>query len=356
MPALARQFDHLADALNLPQGVVLVIAAGLAALAVGTIIRLIVTRRMERAKAQSLRLRARSWWVVFGMVAGAIIIGPAAVMALMAAASLLAIREFASLALDRPARAQLMAWAWVIVPGQYALVYLGWSAAALAMIPVGAVLAMTVVFTLTSRAEPPERNAARRPAGAAATDFTGDAGRATWAMILLVYFISHAPMLLTMGPAADEYEGLGLLVYLLLLTECNDIAQAIWGRAVGRRQVVPAVSPGKTWEGLIGGVATTALLAVALAPLLTPWAPSAPQATGGPPWWALPALIGLILAPAGFLGDIAMSAVKREAHVKESGNLLPGQGGMLDRIDSLTFTAPVFFSLLQLAEWPGRAP
>ena len=132
----------------------------------------------------------------------------------------------------------------------------------------------------------------------------------------------------------------------MLLTESNDIAQALWGRQLGRHKVTPQVSPHKTWEGLLLGISTTVLLAIALAPLLTPLhaGPSRESLRvelGFPVVWS--ALAGVAIAVSGFFGDITMSAVKRDVGIKDSSSLLPGQGGMLDRIDSLTFTAPVFF-------------
>ena len=365
MAALSRQIDRLADLVNLPTGVLIVVLAALAALGVGTLVRLGATSRLPRDKGRALRLRLRSWWILFLVLAAAVIIGPAAVIALFLAASLLALREFNTIAragAGAPVRPAPPQWAWIFAPAQYALIYLGLGAAALAFIPVGAVLALTVIATLAPRsaAGVPRAGGATPDTGAALAPrgFLRAAGAATWSAMLLIYFVSHAPMLLTAPPAPglDLAGGLGLLVYLMILTETNDISQALWGRRFGRRKVVPRISPGKTWEGLLGGGLTTVVLAIALAPLLTPWAPAPPDpdATGVAPagllvWWLWPAVVGLILCPAGFLGDIAMSALKREAGVKDSGDLLPGQGGMLDRIDSLTFTAPVFYYLMLAA-------
>ena len=107
------------------------------------------------------------------------------------------------------------------------------------------------------------------------------------------------------------------------------------------------VSPHKTWQGFVLGVLTTIGVAVAvLAPWLTPLAdwPRTVVAASLPRVPYLPAAVaGLLIAVAGFFGDITMSALKRDAGVKDSSHLLPGQGGILDRIDSLTFAAPVFF-------------
>ena len=100
---------------------------------------------------------------------------------------------------------------------------------------------------------------------------------------------------------------------------------------LGKRKVIPKVSPNKTWEGSIGGVSTTTVLAVLLAPILTPFS------------WQVALLAGLLIGLAGFIGDVTISALKRDIGVKDSGSMLPGHGGILDRIDSLTYSAPLFF-------------
>jgi phosphatidate cytidylyltransferase len=122
-----------------------------------------------------------------------------------------------------------------------------------------------------------------------------------------------------------------MLFYIVFLTSLNDVAQYTWGKCCGRRQVTPTVSPRKTWEGLLGGVATTTLLGWLAGPWLTPLAGLA--AAGA----------GLLIGIGGFAGDVVMSAIKRDAGVKDFGTALPGHGGVLDRLDSLLFTAPLFF-------------
>jgi phosphatidate cytidylyltransferase len=109
---------------------------------------------------------------------------------------------------------------------------------------------------------------------------------------------------------------------------------------LSRHKVTPNVSPKKTWEGLIGGIATTTLVAALVGPYLTPmdfrWS----------------ALAGLILGIAGFLGDITMSAWKRDLGVKDTGGLIPGHGGILDRVDSLTYAAPAFVHFVRCFFYP----
>jgi len=125
------------------------------------------------------------------------------------------------------------------------------------------------------------------------------------------------------------------MLFLVVLTELNDVAQYVWGRLFGRMRVVPTVSPNKTAAGLIGGVATTMLLATLLAPLLTPLR------------FPYSLAAGLLIGMGGFVGDVVISAIKRDIGIKDSGTLLPGHGGILDRIDSLTYTAPLFFHFVR---------
>jgi phosphatidate cytidylyltransferase len=176
--------------------------------------------------------------------------------------------------------------------------------------------------------------------------FLETAGITFVGLMLIVFLLSHAVLLLALKDSANPVAGgVGLFLYLVVLTEGNDIAQALWGRQLGRHKITPRVSPGKTWEGFLLGAATTVALACLLAPYLTPYA-ATPYFVAGVelnvPY--LPALAtGAMIAVGGFLGDITMSAAKRDAGVKDTGTLLPGQGGVLDRVDSLMFTAPLFF-------------
>jgi CDP-diglyceride synthetase len=153
----------------------------------------------------------------------------------------------------------------------------------------------------------------------------------TWGRLAFLDHSHVAFLLVLPGSVNPRGGGPGLVLYLLLLTEFNDVAQYIWGRTLGRHKVIPKVSPNKTVEGFLGGVATTLLLAWLLAPRLTPLTPGESI------------LAGVIIGVGGFVGDVVISALKRDLGIKDSGALLPGHGGVLDRIDSLLYTAPLFF-------------
>ena len=135
-----------------------------------------------------------------------------------------------------------------------------------------------------------------------------------------------------------------LLISIMALAWVADTAAYFAGRAFGRRKLAPSISPGKTWEGVAGAVAATGLYAAANLywdnPLLT-----------GVPWWAAMLTVGVLLTATGIVGDLFESAMKRSAGLKDSSHLLPGHGGVLDRIDSLTSTLPVAALLLI---WSGK--
>jgi phosphatidate cytidylyltransferase len=177
--------------------------------------------------------------------------------------------------------------------------------------------------------------------------FLETAGTVFVGLMVLVFLLSHAALVVTLPLVPDEQGAgrMGMFVYLVLLTESNDIAQALWGRKFGRHKIMPHVSPHKTWEGFLLGALTTLGMALLLAGYLTPLA-ECPLRFGKLEWKVpyLPAAIaGVLIAVGGFFGDVTISSIKREVGVKDSGTLLPGQGGILDRIDSLNFTAPLFF-------------
>jgi len=146
-------------------------------------------------------------------------------------------------------------------------------------------------------------------------------GRALAAVLAAAYF----GLLLALSPELRaRIEGFDWILIALLTTFAADTAAFFVGRAWGRHRLAPRISPRKTWEGAAGGVAGSVAIAVVLVAALRP---------GLPLWSAL--LLGLAAAVAGMAGDLAVSRLKRGAGLKDSGGLLPGHGGILDRLDSL---------------------
>ena len=151
-------------------------------------------------------------------------------------------------------------------------------------------------------------------------------------LLVTVYLFGHLSYLLLLPDKLNPAAGsLGLMVYLVFLAQSNDVAQYICGKLVGRRRMVPGISPGKTLEGFAGGLCFTIVLAILVAPWLTPFGHGEAIFSG------------CLIALCGFAGDVTLSAIKRDVGIKDWSQLLPGHGGVLDRIDSLIFAAPLFF-------------
>ena len=153
-------------------------------------------------------------------------------------------------------------------------------------------------------------------------------------LLICVYCLSYAPALLTLK--LGEQPSLGanarLLFFFVLVVQLSDALQYAWGLIPSRHVIVPSIHPTKTWEGLLGGSASVTLI-------------------GGVLWWATPFLwwmaagMSLVISAMGFAGSLTLSAIKRDRGVRDYGTLVEGHGGLLDRIDSLCFAAPVFFHL-----------
>jgi len=305
------------------------LGGALASLALGSGFRLLAARAAGRSDATTDRLRSlRTWWLLMGLLAAAIVVGRAGVAVLFAAASLLGLREYLRMVPDAAADRVLAGVALAAVPVQYLWVLLGWFEALLAFLPLLVFLLLPALRIVQGRTE----------------GFHRTVPALSWGLLLTVYGLSHTAYLAALPEPTNPVAGpAGWLLYVVLLTETNDICQSLVGRRIGRRRFTPRVSPNKTVAGLVGGSACTVALAVGLAPVLTPLLLEHEVVPG----LAVAAGYGLVVALVGLLGDLVMSAVKRSVGVKDSGTTLPGQGGVLDRVDSLIVSGPVMLWLIR---------
>jgi phosphatidate cytidylyltransferase len=267
----------------------------------------------------NLRQRVASWWVMIALVAAALVAGWGALTILFAGVSFLALKEFLSLAPTRREDRLIILFAYMSVPIAYSLVALDMYEIYLVLIPVWFFLLTPFLMVI----------------GGQTKGFLPAVAVLDWGMLTCVYNLGFIAFLMRVPPDQAPQAGpAGLVFFLLFATEANDVLQYLFGKLFGRRKILPTVSPNKTWEGFLGGWAGTAVLVYFLAPIFTPL-------ERGPS-----ALLAALLPLAGFAGDVTMSAIKRDIGVKDTSQLIPGHGGILDRIDSLTFTAPLYFHIL----------
>ncbi len=302
--------------MNLHTPVVWVLGGVFTLLLVASIVTWLLQRGAPEGAHAELRARVRSWWVMALVFSLAMLLSRAVSLGFFTLISFLALKEYLSLIPTRRADRRVLFWAYLCIPLQYFWAGVEWYGMFVVFIPVYAFLYLPFRMVLIGETR----------------GFLRAAGTLHWGLMTTVFCISHLAALLVL-PALPESPsgGPGLVLFLVLLTQLNDVAQYLWGRRFGRRRVLPTVSPNKTWAGLLGGLGTTTILALLLHPLLTPLSPPG----------ALSA--GLLIALAGFVGDVTISALKRDLGVKDSSGLIPGHGGILDRVDSLIYTAPLLF-------------
>jgi phosphatidate cytidylyltransferase len=300
------------------------VAGVVALLVLATIIGVVLARTTKseagRKTVANLNARIRAWWIMVAVFAVAIGTGGVGSIVLFFLMSFLAMREFMTLTPTARADHAALFWAFfLLAPLQYLLVWMQWYGLFAVLVPVYGFVAITSRMALSGNTE----------------RFLERAATVQWGVMACVYCVSLAPALLMLGPIPG-YQGNGatLLFYLVLVAQLNDVMQYVWGKLVGKRPVAPTVSPNKTWGGFIGGTLTAVAVGTALY-WATPFTPLAAAA------------MSLAITLLGFMGGLVMSAIKRDRGVKDYGTLIEGHGGVLDRIDSLLFAAPVFFHLIR---------
>ena len=272
-----------------------------------------------RLVVANLNARIRSWWVMTALFTLALATGGIGSVILFGLISFVALREFITLTPTHRADHRTLFWAFFIfVPFQYYLVATQWYGMFAIFIPVYAFLFVPLRSVLAGDTR----------------DFLARTAKIQWGLMLAVYCISHAPALLMLQIPGYEGENAKLLLFLLIVVQLSDMLQYSFGKTLGKRPIAPGVSPNKTWEGTVGGIASATLI-------------------GGLLWWVTPfgpwaaAGIALLINLAGFAGGLCMSAIKRDRGVKDFGTLIEGHGRVMDRIDSLCFAAPIFFRLVR---------
>lgn len=290
-------------------------AVVLGLLVVSTLVVWVLRRARPEGRWEELAARVKAWWVMAAVFLGAVAVHPAVSLVFFALMSFWALKEYVTLLKTRPQDHATLFWAFASVPAQYWLVHIKWYGVFIIFIPVYMFLLLPVTLVL-----------ARETKG-----FVASASQIHWGLMAFVFGLSHLGYLLQL-PAlpVGAADGRALVLFVVFVVEMSDVLQYMWGKLLGRHKVLPSVSPNKTWEGLVGGVLSAALLALPLR-FLTPFSPLETV------------LVALGVCIAGFLGGAVMSAVKRDFGVKDFGALIPGHGGMLDRVDSLCWSVPLFF-------------
>ena len=271
------------------------------------------------AVIDNLNARINAWWVMILIIFAAAALGFYGVIGLFFVISFMALREFLSLLyIRRGDHLALAACFYVILPLQYFLVAIDWFSMFTIFIPVYGFLFLPILSALLGDT----------------AHFLDRSTKVQWALMISVFCISHIPAILTLDIEGFEDKKLLLMIFLILVVQSSDVLQYVWGKLFGKHKIAPKLSPSKTVEGFVGGVVSASVL-------------------GGLLYWLTPfnlvqaVLMSLLICLMGFLGGLVMSAMKRSMGVKDWGNMISGHGGMLDRMDSLCFAAPIFFHVVR---------
>lgn len=263
--------------------------------------------------------RIKAWWAMAALLAIAMLFGRAGAVTLFALLSFAAMREFLTLTAKSRADHYALATAFFIVlPVQYYLIWIDWYGLYSIFIPVYAFLFLPIISALRGETE----------------NFLTRVSETQWGLMICVFAASHVPALLTLQIPGYEGKSILLIAFLVVVVQGSDVLQYVFGKLFGRHKIAPRLSPSKTWEGFLGGVLSASLLGACLF-WMTPFAF----------WQAF--LVSLIIAIMGFFGGLVMSAIKRDKGVKDWGHLIAGHGGFIDRLDSVVFSAPIFFHVVR---------
>ena len=290
-------------------------------LALCTVIGFVLARHVSAPAARdtvaNLNARIRSWWGIVFVFGAALLFGRVVTLVLFAILSFLSFREFMSLT---PTRAgdhrSLFLSFFVVVPVQYWLIGIDWYGLFSIFIPVYVFLLLPALSATAGDTR----------------DFLARNAKLQWGLMLTVFAISHAPALLLLDLSRYQLPDALLLLYLMIVVQISDVFQYVFGKLFGRTRLSPAISPSKTVEGLVGGGLTAVLIGAALSGI-TPFSPL--QAAG----------MSAVIVIGGFFGGFVLSAIKRDLGVKDWGRMIEGHGGILDRMDSVSFASPLFFHL-----------
>jgi len=294
-----------------------IVALLVIASAIGRVLQFKVKSDSGLVVVDNLVSRVRAWWVMVAVFATAFLLGPVATIVMFAFVSFFALREFLTLTPTKVGDHKALSVAFfLLIPVQYWLIGSYWYGLFSIFIPIYGFLLLPSLSVLTQDTD----------------NFLERSAKIQWGVMICIYCISHVPALMLLEIPGYDGQNALLLFYLVLIVQLSDVLQYVFGKLFGKTKIAPVVSPSKTVEGLVGGALSATLI-------------------GGAMWWITPfqplqaAGMALTIVVMGFLGGLVLSAVKRSLGAKDWGTMIKGHGGMMDRMDSVSFAAPIFFHL-----------
>lgn len=273
----------------------------------------------ENKLIKELIERTLSWWIICLLFVFVLLIDIRVATIGLGLLAFISLRELSSQLKLREADRRTIFWCFLIIPFQFMAAYSQYFYLFVTLIPI-------IMYIFISY---------RTVAVGEVENISRSIGVMHWSLMITIFSISHLAYILSIPKIENFHAGSGgMLLFLILITELNDVFQFTCGKLFGKHKIIPNISPNKTVEGFLGGIILSLILGYSIKFLL----PINTEKT---------LILTLLLCVVGFGGDVTMSAIKREHNIKDMGTIIPGHGGFMDRLDSLAFTSITFFYMMR---------
>lgn len=275
-----------------------------------------IVARLQPAKDYSgIRYKIRTWWGMFLIFCLATLFNQMVSLVSLMVLAFFSLKEYFSMIRTRKADRRLFLWAYLAVPVQFYWIYIGWYGMFIIFIPLYVFLVLPLPRIINK----------------GTVGFLRSVSSTQWGLMLMVFGLSH----LAYFPFATPEYGFKLLLFLVVLTQLNDVVHYLVSLYFGRKKVVPTANPFLTWEGFLCAFAVTTAVSYGIYPYLTPFGPR----------FAL--FIGALIALAGFAGSLTVSVLKRDLLIGDDNKTGMPKQSYLSHVDTLTYTSPVMFHVVR---------
>lgn len=277
----------------------------------------IMSVKYNNSTINNLQYRINSWWLIIIVLTIICLLGNDIIILFFLIISFFSLKEI-FIVFNLKDKIVLYFCLYIIIPLQYLLIYIKCYQWFIILIPVYSFLLIPVLILISKNIN----------------NYLERISKVQYGLMISVFCLSYLPALSLLEIKGFENRRVFLIIFLIIISQVNDTLQYIFGKLLGNYKIVPNISPNKTLEGYLGGLLGTSVIAICF-------------------YWITPFnklqtfFISIIICLMGNIGGLVMSSIKRDCKVKDWGSIIKGHGGITDRIDSICFSAPVFFYIVK---------
>lgn len=284
-------------------------------LSVFQLIYYVISRTQPNIDYSSIGVRFKTWWGMLVIFCLATLLNPVVSLLSLMVLTFFALKEYFSMIKSRKADRRLFLWAYLSIPVQFYWIYIEWYGMFIVFIPIYVFLVLPLPRLINK----------------GTVGFLRSVSSTQWGLMLMVFGLSH----LAYFQFATPQYGAGLVLFLVVLTQLNDVVHNLASIFFGRQKVVPTSNPNLTWEGFAFAFLVTTGCSYLIYPYMTPLDP------------AFGLLSGMIISLSGFFGSLTVSVLKRDLLIGDDDKFDALKKSYLSRVDSLTYTSPIFFHFIR---------